>query len=403
MGKPEPLRLNDPFPHLGTDPVPVGPYISAEYFAREKEKIFKRMWLNVCRVDHLPKPGDYVVKNIAVLDASVLLVHGDDGRIRAFHNVCQHRGNQLVLDEKGCRKAFMCGYHGWVFDTRGALRDVPDQEQFYALDKADYALPQFACEVWNGFVFIHPQQNPPQTLEAFLGEMGRDLKDFPFHEMEMVGAWRTTVNVNWKAHTDAFQEGYHVAIVHRRSFPEAFAANAGSASCLLSQARIYDLHRGLSAPANPGHTPKPAEALAFRAAATISQGSAAMQNLPPGVNLGNMENWGFDVNVLFPNFFIDPANGWYFTYNFWPETENRTYWEIHLYMRRAPNLAGKVAQAYSIALLRDALLEDASTLEGTQRGLESGGIRNLTFSDQEIACRHQFVAVDALVNGQGVR
>jgi phenylpropionate dioxygenase-like ring-hydroxylating dioxygenase large terminal subunit len=84
MNMPERLRLSDPYPHLGTGPVPVEPYISQAYFEREREKIFRRMWLTVGRLNQIPKPGDFMVKKLAILGASVLVVHGDDGRVRAF-------------------------------------------------------------------------------------------------------------------------------------------------------------------------------------------------------------------------------------------------------------------------------------------------------------------------------
>ena len=398
MGKEElaSFRFAQHYPDLGDGPVPVEPYISADYFEREREAVFKRHWLNVGRADAIPNAGDFFVKDLAVLGASVLVIRGDDGQVRAFHNVCQHRGNLIAYEERGCRKVLTCSFHGWVYDSRGRLVDVPDQAEFYRLDRAALGLREFACDTWNGFVFIHPQDNPPQDLPTYLGALGANLKDYPFDQMELVGSWRATVASNWKAFIDAFQEGYHVAMVHRRSLPDAFSGGA-IASCLLEHARIDGPHRALSCPANPSRNPKPAEALAFKAAATLTQGAAAMQNLMPGLNPGGMANWGFDVNVFFPNFFIDPANGWYFTYNFWPEAVNRTHWEVRMYMLKAPNAAVKVASEFSKVLLRDAVLEDLSTLEATQRGLESGGIRTLQFSDQEIACRHQYVVVDRLV------
>lgn len=398
MGTPETVRLADSYPHLGTGPIPIEPYISEAYFEQEREKIFRRVWLNVGRVNYIPAPGDYMVKNLAVLGGSVLIVHGDDGRIRAFHNVCQHRGNQLVYDESGCRKAFTCGFHQWVFDTRGRLRHVADEEQFFGITKNDYNLPEFACDTWNGFIFIHSQTKPAQGLREYLGPMADDLQDYPFGEMERVGAWRATVNCNWKVHMDAFQESYHVVGVHSRSLADAFN-NTGKANSLAGHARLYANHRGLSLPANPNYSPKPAEALAFRAASTVMQGAGAGSKPPKGVNHGGIENWGFDANVIFPNMVISAANGWCLVQTYMPEAVDRTYWEINLHMPRATSLAATVAQSYSANLIRDVLMmEDATTLERTFHGLKSGGIRHFLFSDQEIACRHQFEVVDAMVN-----
>jgi len=144
---------------------------------------------------------------------------------------------------------------------------------------------------------------------------------------------------------------------------------------------------------------KPAEALAFRVAATVMQGGGEGSTVPKGVNPGGIKNWGFDANVIFPNMVISAANGWCLTQTYMPESVDRTYWEINLHMPRAVSLAEKVAQSYSANLIRDVLMmEDATTLERTFRGLISGGLRHFLFSDQEIACRHQFEVVDAIVN-----
>ena len=86
-------------PELGTGPVPTYPYVSKEYFERERDKIFKRTWLNVGRVEEISEPGDYFVKEIALCNASILIVRGKDGVVRGFHNVCRHRATKLVWDE----------------------------------------------------------------------------------------------------------------------------------------------------------------------------------------------------------------------------------------------------------------------------------------------------------------
>ena len=88
------------YPELGTAPIPAEPCVSPAYFERERESVFRRTWLNVGRADEIPNAGDYVVRNLAVCNASLLIVRGKDGVVRAFHNVCSHRGNKLVWDEK---------------------------------------------------------------------------------------------------------------------------------------------------------------------------------------------------------------------------------------------------------------------------------------------------------------
>ena len=122
------------YPDLGTAPVPVEVMTSPAYFELEREKIFKKSWLNVGRVDDIPERGDYMVKDLAIVQTSLIIVHGSDGRVRALHNVCSHRGNQ-VAKSCGNAKGFSCGFHGWTYDTTGALVFCPDEPQFFNLDK----------------------------------------------------------------------------------------------------------------------------------------------------------------------------------------------------------------------------------------------------------------------------
>ena len=86
------------YPDLGTGPVSTEPCISAEYFEAERERVFSKVWLKACRVEQLPNPGDYLVLDVAICKASVILVRGNDRVVRAFHNVCMHRGNKLVWE-----------------------------------------------------------------------------------------------------------------------------------------------------------------------------------------------------------------------------------------------------------------------------------------------------------------
>ncbi|MBI3329351.1 MAG: aromatic ring-hydroxylating dioxygenase subunit alpha [Nitrospinae bacterium] len=144
------------YPQLGTDPVPAEPCISPAYFDLERERVFRRVWLNVGRVDEIPKAGDYVVRDLAVCNASILVMRGEDGMIRGFHNVCSHRGNKLVWDEKGsCRGYLTCNFHSWAYDGKGHLKWVPDEENFFGLQKREHGLTPVATDIWEGFIFIN--------------------------------------------------------------------------------------------------------------------------------------------------------------------------------------------------------------------------------------------------------
>jgi phenylpropionate dioxygenase-like ring-hydroxylating dioxygenase large terminal subunit len=387
------------YPELGTEPLPVEPNISADYFEFERERIFKRCWLNVGRIDEIPKAGDYVAKEIETLKTSVVLVRGKDGEIRGFHNVCRHRGNKLA-SENGQVRSFVCGFHGWTYDLLGQLVRVPDEGQFAGLDKSEYGLAPVATDVWEGFIFINLEQNPTETLQEFMGELFDQFRGYPFDTMRPAVTYSAVVNVNWKIFMEIFQECYHVAHIHQRSVAEIGTGKDNPFGHLLS-VRLYRRHRSASVYYNPEHHSTAAEALAFKYGPTILQGTAAENVLPPGLNPERSPKWGFEINGIFPNFILDLANGSYWTQNYWPLAVDRTFWEVKLYMDPATNVGEKISQEFSKVLMRDAFREDLSRLENIQANMASGFLTHTPLSDQEIVVRHAYKVVEEAVSSGG--
>jgi phenylpropionate dioxygenase-like ring-hydroxylating dioxygenase large terminal subunit len=129
-GRPPEGSWTEHYPELGTGPISFADSTSEEFYELERQAVFKRAWLNVARVEELPRTGSYVTKEIEVSRASVILVKGRDDRIRAFYNVCRHRGNKLVWNDfpheeaRGICRGFTCKYHGWRYGLDGALTFV---------------------------------------------------------------------------------------------------------------------------------------------------------------------------------------------------------------------------------------------------------------------------------------
>ncbi len=153
----------------GDAPIPVEPYLSQDYYDKEIEKIFRRDWLVVGREEEIAKPGDYKVKRLDFARTSVILIRGKDGKIGAFHNVCRHRGNKVVTETGGeetfgSSKAAVvtCRFHGWVYNAKGELVDVPQEEKFPAcFDRAENGLIPIHVDTWAGFIFINLAETPP--------------------------------------------------------------------------------------------------------------------------------------------------------------------------------------------------------------------------------------------------
>ena len=185
-------------------------YYKPEYLALEKERLWPRVWQMACRVEELAEVGDFVTYEIA--DESVIVVRADDG-LRAFHNVCQHRGRRLA---KGCGTAqrLRCPFHGWQWDLEGRNVHVTTREDWGGLlDGQDLGLKPVKLATWGGFVFINFDLNS-ESLESWLGEAARILDPFELDKMRL--RWRKWLIMpsNWKIALEAFNEGYHVSITH---------------------------------------------------------------------------------------------------------------------------------------------------------------------------------------------
>ena len=389
---------------LGTDPLPHEPNISPDYFEAERERVFRRCWLLLCREDELPGPASYTVKQVPMLHTSVLVVRGEDGVVRAFHNVCRHRGNKVVMgagEKSGDAPAFMCGFHGWTYDLQGRLIQVPDEADFFGIDKCELGLKPIHCGVWCGFVFVNVADQPTQTLEQAIGsQLQADIGGFPFHAFELVNIYSATVRCNWKIGLDAFQEGYHAIALHRQSAYEPFATPENPYLHLL-HAQLYPQgHRRISFPANIGYQPPPSVAAAVRLAGSnvYAYKSADSRHLP-GLNPSGAPNWSFDATIVFPHVQVLMSDAFYVTQHFWPVSVDETRWELRQYLPRSESVAGRISQQQSQAALRDVIREDLSTLENTQSVLRSGAIAQMQLNDSEIAVRHSYYMVDEHVRG----
>lgn len=203
----------------GTHPIPGSRYTSRRFAAREWEGVWTRVWLLLGREAELPDPGDWQLEPVG--PEEILMVRQADGRVKAFYNVCQHRGNPLVSEPKGQVKSrFVCRYHSWAFLPDGTLDFVPDRDDFPGGDPCgQLRLVELRCETFAGFVWVNmdPDCVP---LRTFLGPIWDE-----WSRREVDGWRRTMANsmwlpCNWKVVMDNFNESYHVPTVHMRATPK---------------------------------------------------------------------------------------------------------------------------------------------------------------------------------------
>ncbi|WP_380872136.1 hypothetical protein ACFB49_30870 [Sphingomonas sp. DBB INV C78] len=192
-------------------------YWSKDFAEREWDHIWKRVWHVGGRTSQLEEPGDFVTHEFKT--ESVILVKQDDGTIRAFFNVCMHRGNRLLQAPEGFVPGrFTCPYHGWKWGIDGALKDVQDPEDFEVNPCGRLRLKELPCDTWGGFIWFSfdPQAKP---LREFLSPIPDLLGNRDLDNWTRV-VWRQLrVNTNWKFASDNFNEAYHIPAVHPQFMP----------------------------------------------------------------------------------------------------------------------------------------------------------------------------------------
>jgi Rieske 2Fe-2S family protein len=399
FSKPAEGSWTEHYPELGTAPISYEDSTSPEQHERERRAIFKRAWLNVGRVEQLPRVGSYFTKEIAAANASVIVLRGKDGGVRAFHNICRHRGNKLVWNDfpreetQGVCRQFSCRYHGWRYDLEGALTFVPQEGEFFDLDKDRSGLVPVHCDVWAGFIFVNFAKQPEQSLTEFLGPMVTNLKGYPFDRMTARFGYRTSIAANWKLFMDAFQEFYHAPVLHAGQSPKKYSTMAMQAGFEAPHYRIEGPHRLVSTSGvrfweMDHELVKPMEVMT-RSGLFGPWDKVDLGDMPPGVNPARCDPWGLDSFQVFPNFAILLwSQGWYLTYHYWPTSHNTHVFEGNVYFLPATNIRERIAQEMAAVTFKEFALQDANTLESTQMGIESGYVETFHLNDQEVLCRH---------------
>jgi Rieske 2Fe-2S family protein len=196
----------------GARVLPRESYISNEVYGEEQERIFAALWNCVGRASRLAHPGDYLVRTIA--GESLIVVRGHDGALRAFFNVCRHRGTQLCADASGrFGQVIQCPYHAWTYTIEGALVGAPHMHDVAGFDKAAYALHAAAVAECDGFVFVCIAPSPPPFMEWF-APMADRLRRFGLAVLEVGHDAEYDVHANWKLVFENYSECLHCPVIH---------------------------------------------------------------------------------------------------------------------------------------------------------------------------------------------
>ena len=191
--------------------LPARLYRDPEVLELERKRIFERTWQLAAHVSQLPKPGTYVTAKAGT--QPVLVLRDEEGVLRAFRNVCRHRGSRLLAGSGECGKAIRCLYHGWTYRTDGELIGVPEARSIPGLDKSELGLFPVRVETICGLVFVNLDPHATPLAEQVAGLPER-MAPYEIERLEPHTPYDGTQPANWKITADNYLEGYHVPIAH---------------------------------------------------------------------------------------------------------------------------------------------------------------------------------------------
>src|SRR5215217_552367 len=203
----------------------VSAYSCRERAGLERDRLFRERPIFMGLSTRLPKPGDYLTEDVAGMP--VLMTRGTDGEVRAFANICRHRGAPVA---QGCgnARAFVCPYHGWTYDAAGKLLGTTDKAGF-----ASHGLVRLPAAERHGLMFVRPKpiaagESGAIDIDADLGALVPDLAALRLETYPIFSADRVAPRINWKFAIDTFLEGYHIPHLHRKTIAPYFIGNVGT-------------------------------------------------------------------------------------------------------------------------------------------------------------------------------
>ncbi len=207
--QPRPISEFDP---QAGESLPGWVYHDPDFFRTEMDRVIRPSWQVVCHISDIARAGDW--HSLELIGENVIVMRGDDGTVRAFHNVCRHRASRLVDGDSGCAKKLVCPYHGWAYSLDGRLTGVPNKADYNGLDMAALGLNSVDLEIWQGFIFIRLEGRGPSVAEM-MAPYEAMVAPYRFSEMRAFG--RVTMRpraLNWKTIADNYSDGLHIPIAH---------------------------------------------------------------------------------------------------------------------------------------------------------------------------------------------
>ena len=334
-------------------------YTDPAWFQREMEAIYFDMWLCAGRTSQIPEAGDYFLRQFA--NASVIVTCDDEGNIRAFHNVCRHRGTMLCQQEEGkFAGRIQCQYHAWTYKLDGTLANAPHMEKVQGFCEADYPLNAVATAVWDGHIFINLAARPI-PFEQHLAGLDKKFAPWRMAELQMVERRIYHLKANWKLIIQNYSECLHCPIVHPLLQKQShYMSGANEPPQPTYLGGRMDLREGVQ---------------------TLTMDGTTMRCSLPGLSADDQRHIYY--YCLLPNFFLNLHPDYMLTFTMWPKAADQTdiicEWHFHPdEIRKHGFNPHDAVEFWDITNKQDWALSDLA-----QQGISSKGYQPGPYSNRE--------------------
>jgi phenylpropionate dioxygenase-like ring-hydroxylating dioxygenase large terminal subunit len=328
-------------------------YTSPERAAREREVLFRNHPIIVGFSSQIPNPGDYLTEDLAPVP--ILVVRNVAGELRAFVNICRHRGAKLVNGCGSDAKRFSCPYHAWTYDTDGRLVAIPDEFGFEGLDRAASGLVALPVAEKYGLVFVTAQPSEPIDIDAMLGGLAEDIESYRIGSFTHQETRVVRRRMNWKLVSDTFWEAYHIKVLHAQNVGPLFVKNLAMFDAFGRNHRYVGVRKSIE----------------------------KLRDLPE-------EKWDLVPHAtllmnLFPNTILVMQSDHAEVYRVFP-AGSHTGESVTAISILAPEASPKWSR--TMDMLLGVVEQDFAVGEGIQHGFESGAIRKVMYGRYENALEH---------------
>jgi phenylpropionate dioxygenase-like ring-hydroxylating dioxygenase large terminal subunit len=355
------------FPTL--PPIPGGRYTDPEFLGLEQQYLWRKSWLYACHIDQLPETGSYLSWNKT--GSPIVIVRADRDTVRAFYNVCRHRGGPLVTEGSGSlADGFTCRYHGWAYDLEGGLKGVRDSRDFGDMDIDCLGLIPVRCEQFGQWVFVNEDPAAPALLES-LGPVAGHWQGISSAGLRHVESYGFDIECCMKVMLEAFLEVYHLSNVHPQTANRFLDHKA---------TRITLWPNGHSLMVTPNRKPD-----------WVDPGTVGLPSMP-GLGRFPLEN---NLSYhLFPNLVTPIAASGFPFLAYWPTGASTMRVECHWFAPDWGDGARNPLWDQRIENFNRILAEDMELVPYIQKSLESPGFRGIRLNYQERRIYHWHEELD---------